>query len=53
MPKSDCVGEIVHAQEQAKRTTTGHSPRHGPGARQEGVKGKVNQKPEATKTVKF
>lgn len=42
------IGEIV----QAKRTT-GHLPPHGPGARQEDVKGKVNQKPEAKKTDKF
>ena len=30
------IGEIVHAQEQAKRTT-GHLPPHGPGALQEQV----------------
>jgi hypothetical protein len=28
------IGEIAHAEEQAKRTT-GHLPPHGPGARQE------------------
>jgi hypothetical protein len=33
------IGEIVHAQEQAKRTI-GHLPPHGPGARQEDVKAK-------------
>ena len=37
------IGEIVHAQEQAKRTT-GLLPPHGPGALQEDVKGKANQK---------
>jgi hypothetical protein len=46
------IGEIVHAQEQAKRTT-GHLPPHGPGARQEDAKGKANQKPEAKKTDKL
>jgi hypothetical protein len=45
------IGEIVHAQEQAKRTT-GHLPPHGPGALVDdaAVKG---QKPEAKKTGKF
>jgi hypothetical protein len=46
------IGEIEHAQEQAKRTT-GHLPPHGPGAPQEDVKAKVNQKPEAKKTGEF
>jgi hypothetical protein len=46
------IGEIVHAQEQAKRTT-GHLPPHGPGVSQEDVKAKVNQKPEAKKTGEF
>lgn len=46
------IGEIVHAQEQAKRTT-GHLPPHGPGAPEESVKAKPNQKPEAKKTGEF
>jgi hypothetical protein len=45
------IGEIVHAQEQAKRTT-GHLPPLGPGAPQE-AKAKANQKPEAKKTGEF
>jgi hypothetical protein len=42
------IGEIAHAQEQAKRTT-GHLPPHGPGAPEEDVRAKPNQKPEAKK----
>lgn len=37
------IGEIVHAQEQTKRTT-GHLPLHGPGAPEEDVRSKPNQK---------
>jgi hypothetical protein len=43
------IGEIAHAQEQTKRTT-GHLPPHRPGAPEEGVRAKPNQKPEARKT---
>jgi hypothetical protein len=37
------IGEIVQAQEQAKRTT-GHLPPHGPGALREDVNGKSEPK---------
>jgi hypothetical protein len=45
------IGEIVHAKEQAKRTT-GHLPPHGPGAPSENTRAK-DQKPEAKKTGEF
>jgi hypothetical protein len=46
------IGEIVHAQEQAKRTT-GHLPPHGPGAPEEDARAKPNQSLKAKTTGEF
>jgi hypothetical protein len=45
------IGEIAHANEQAKRTT-GHLPPHGPGAPSDAMRSK-DQEPGAKKTGKL